>query len=371
MKTLFTFLLLTLGWYTSIFSQDFPDEFCTCEKQTIQSKILDQDRIIFIYLPTDYYQDTSQKYPVHYVSDAPATSNLYYDLIRLNALMNDIPQSIVVGLSSDNRNEHFNINAKAPEYLEFIQSEVIPFMEKNYRTQDYKVFAGHSAGGDFVLYTYLNDPQLFNAYIAGSPGPIEQIIEYIKSSTVNLPTNDYRFLFTSIGSQDFTDTQSFKLLESLMHEIADEQHEYHFKINQDENHLSNIAINFQKGFLNLYKDWKYHLPDQLELPVSQLLRDHYQKLEEKFGYPPKIGEWEVIFPIMDQLAKRGDFNNAIDILKYGIELHPDSDQAYAFLAKAHFDTAQFEAGKKYLEKALQLNPENQYALQIKMMLENR
>jgi len=48
--------------------QDFPDDFCLCEKQTIKSEILNQERILFIYLPTDYNKDTTNPYPFIKVS---------------------------------------------------------------------------------------------------------------------------------------------------------------------------------------------------------------------------------------------------------------------------------------------------------------
>lgn len=371
MKTLSIFLSIIIGLTFNLYSQDFPDDFCLCEKQTIKSEILNQERILFVYLPTDYNEDTTITYPVHYISDAPATSNLYFDLIRLNSIMNDVPQSIVVGLSSDGRNDNLIISNNASNYLQFIENEVIPFVEKNYRTNNYKVLAGHSAGGDFVIYTYLKNPKLFNAYIAGSPGPIDQLIEFADTLKTDLITEGYRFLYSSVGTNNDTDTTSFRELEKIIKEKADKQHVYHFKINQGESHISNIAINFQNGFLKLYDNWKFQLPDSLDKPVSQMLKNHYNDLYEKFGYKPEIGEWEVIYPIMDKLAKRGDFKNAIDILKFCVELYPESDQAYAFLAKAHFDTGKFELGKKHLEKALEINPDNKFAQRIKMMIENR
>jgi predicted alpha/beta superfamily hydrolase len=371
MKTLNILLALILGLYAKLYSQEFPDNFCLCEKQTIKSEILDQDRKLFVYLPTDYHKDTTKTYPVHYISDAPRTSNLYFDLIRLHAMTNDVPRSIVIGLSSDRRNENFNFKSNAGKYLEFVQNELIPFVEQHYRTKKYKVFAGHSAGGNFVMYTFLQNPELFNAYIAGSPGPVKQLIDFANNSAIDLKTEDYRFLYASVGTDNDTDTLSFRSLEKIMSENKAKDHEYHFKINQCENHISNIAVNFQDGFQKLYENWKFQLPDNLDKPISQVIQNHYDALEEKFGYKPKPGKWEVIFPTMDKLAKNGDFKNAIDILKYCIELYPESDQAYAFLAKVHFDTGKMEPGKKYLEKALEINPENRFARRIKAMLENR
>lgn len=135
MKTFSIILSIIIGLSINLFSQEFPDEFCSCEKQTINSETLNQERTLFIYLPTDYYKDTVRTYPVHYVSDAPATSGLYFDLIRLHTKTNTVPKSIVIGLSSDGRNENFDLYGNAGVYLEFIQNEVISFVDQRYRTK--------------------------------------------------------------------------------------------------------------------------------------------------------------------------------------------------------------------------------------------
>lgn len=367
--TILTSTILMLS--VQLLSQESQDDFCLSEKQNIYSEILEEERTLFVYLPVDYYEDSTKKYPVHYISDAPASSNLYYGLIRLYAMTGKAPQAIVIGLSSEGRNENFHLEKKAGKYLNFIHKEVIPFAEENYRVLDYKVFSGHSFGANFVIYSYLHQPELFDAYIAGSPGPINQLLTYINDTDPKIPSNDYRYLYSSVGTDSDTDTAYFRELAGLIEKAGDKNQELHFEVNQGENHISNMAINFQDGFQTLYKDWVFRLPDELNKPVSQLIKEHYAALEEKFGQKPEISEWGVIFPVMEKLANRGDMQNAIDILKYCIELYPKSDQAHAFLAKAFFDTGKFEEGKEYLEKALQLNPENRFALHLKTMLEKR
>lgn len=179
------------------------------------------------------------------------------------------------------------------------------------------------------------------------------------------------FFFTSVGSQDFTDTASFRHFEERFKAAADKRMDCYFHIHPGENHISNMAVNFQRGLNTLYRDWKFRLPDQLDQPADEVLKAHYDRLEEKFGYQVDIGEWEVLYPVMDQLARRGDFDNAIRILEYAIELYPESDQAHAFLARAYFDTGNPELGRTYLEKALELNPDNQFARRMKQMLEQQ
>lgn len=371
MKTIIKILVLAIGLTTQLYGQDFPDDFHNGEKKIIKSEVLNSDRLLFIYLPNNYYKDTSKSYPVHYLTDAPTTSNIYFDLLRLHSLMNYVPQCIVVGLSSDNRNYNLNPEKGAEKYLQFIKSEVIPYIDKNYRTKPFKVIAGHSLGGDFVIYSMRKESSLFNAYIAGSPGPIEPIIKLLDTTEYNQNTIDYKFFYSSIGSEDFTDTLVFKQFIEKLNAKVSNKVECNFDINKGENHISNIVINYQKGITKLYKDWQFVLPNNLNKPISEELKSHYDKLEKKYGYRPEIGEWEVIYPIMDVLAKKGDFINAIDILKYCVKLYPISDQAYAFLAKANFDTGQMELGKMYLKKSLELNPKNPFALRMKMMIENK
>jgi len=368
----FFVLLISIGvLYTSCFSQDFADDFCLCEKHPIASGVLNEERLLFIYLPNDYAKDTTNSFPVVYVSDAPATSNLYFDILRLHGLMNYVPQSIVVGLSSDDRNHHLNPEKGADKYLKFIKDEVIPFVDKTYRTESLKILAGHSLGGDFVIYSLLKDPDLFRAYITGSPGPIEPISKLIVNTEPLVTNQNYTFFYSSVGSNDFTDTISFRNFERQLKRKTMEEIDFYFHINQGEHHISNIAINFQNGIRQLFHDWQFQLPDTLDNQASEMLKAHYDHLENKLGYRPAIGEWEVIYPAMDKLARRGDFKNTIDILKYCIQLYPTSDQAHAFLAKAYFDTGNMELGKQYLNKSLELNPQNQFALQIKKMLEKQ
>jgi predicted alpha/beta superfamily hydrolase len=366
------FIIFFIGIFIQGECQDYPDDFFNSQKQTIKSKILGQERLLFIYLPFEYNKNPEQKFPVYYVADAPATSNLFFDMMRLHGIVNTVPKCIVVGLSSDGRNHNLHPDKGAGDYLRFIKTEVIPFIEKSYRTAHFRGLAGHSLSGDFTLFALLHEPPLFNAYIAGSPGPPEPILKMVKNSDKKIQSPDqYTFIFSSIGSQEVTTVDNFRKLESALSEKMGKNIEFHFRVNNEEDHISNIAVNFQQAIKTLYHDWKFQLPEQFDKPAGQLIKDHYNKLERKFGYEIPIGEWEVFFPVMDQLAKQGDFKNAISVLNYCIKMYPKSDQAHAFLAKAYFDTGNMEEGKKHLEKALELNPYNQYAIRIRKMLENR
>ncbi|HEX8548720.1 MAG TPA: alpha/beta hydrolase-fold protein [Cytophagaceae bacterium] len=55
------------------------------------------------------------------------------------------------------------------QFFKFIEKELMPYVNSNYKTQPYRIFAGHSFGGITTLNCFMTSPDLFNAYIAASP----------------------------------------------------------------------------------------------------------------------------------------------------------------------------------------------------------
>ncbi len=269
-----------------------------------------------------------------------------------------MPEAIVIGLSSNQREHHLHPGKGADKYLKFIKTEVLPYIDETYRTKSFNSISGHSLGGGFALYAFLKEPAIFNLCMAGSPYPIQQIL---KIQVDTFP--DHRHLYSSMGTVDDISQKDFSALKK--HLEANSQITTQFDIHQGESHISNIAINFQEGLKFFYTDWHFQLPETITQPIDKLLFQHYEQLSNKMGYAVNVNEWQVIYPIMDQLARNRDFDNAIKALKYCIKIHPKSDQAYAFLARAYVSTGDMIAAKENLRKALSLNPNNKMALQMK------
>ena len=74
-----------------------------------------------------------------------------------------MPALIVVGIGNTDRTrdltpsrakvESYPTSGGGDKFLEFIQSELIPEIEKRYRTAPYRIFAGHSFG---VLWRFMH-----------------------------------------------------------------------------------------------------------------------------------------------------------------------------------------------------------------------
>lgn len=149
-------------------------------RDTVFSKILNQQRELSIYLPPGYYSSVNQKYPVLYILDGDYNFQYVAGLLELEGGISErIPAMIMVGISGKGtatyrKNckpdiEGIEDKGNADEVAGFIEQELIPYVNSKYKTNGFKVLSGHSLGGLFVINTALNHPKLFDKYIAISP----------------------------------------------------------------------------------------------------------------------------------------------------------------------------------------------------------
>ncbi len=148
----------------------------TVIKDSIQSDILKQNRKISIFLPEGYdAKDT--KFPVLYVLDADGRDQHTVPTARFLFVNGKMPKAIIVGVFNIDRNHDFLPDSSqsavtgggADNFLQFFKTELIPYINKNFKAEPFNVLIGHSFGGVFVMHALLNDPDLFDAYIAIDP----------------------------------------------------------------------------------------------------------------------------------------------------------------------------------------------------------
>lgn len=172
MKTRISFLILLLCIFVKVSSQDG----YTIIKDSIQSDILKQNRKISIFLP-EGYDAKDVKFPVLYVLDADGRDQHTVPTARFLFVNGKMPKAIVVGVFNIDRNHDFLPDSSqaaatgggADNFLQFFKKELIPHINKNFKAEPFNVLIGHSYGGVFVMHALLNDPDLFDAYIAIDP----------------------------------------------------------------------------------------------------------------------------------------------------------------------------------------------------------
>lgn len=165
-------MIILLCIYINVSAQDG----YTVKQDSLQSDVLKQNRKLSIFLPEGYDASTT-KFPVIYVLDADGRDQHTVPTARFLFLNNKMPKVIVVGVFNTDRNHDFLPDSSqsaitgggADNFIQFFKKELIPYINKNFKTESFNVLVGHSFGGVFAMHALLSDPDLFDAYIAIDP----------------------------------------------------------------------------------------------------------------------------------------------------------------------------------------------------------
>jgi predicted alpha/beta superfamily hydrolase len=142
---------------------------------TVHSKKLEADRQITIALPPSYKKDKARKYPLLILLDGEYLMPAFTGALDYGAYWEDIPEMIVVGISQNKNNEReadctYDKETGLPDgqgnkFFDFIGTELVPAIEKKYRTAPMKLIAGHDITAGFANYFLYKDVPLFDGYI--------------------------------------------------------------------------------------------------------------------------------------------------------------------------------------------------------------
>ncbi len=186
----------------------------------LNSATLGQGREYFVHLPAGYDADTTRRYPVLYVLDGTSQSGHSAESAALLARVGTIPSLIVVGVPSVNgetRNRDYtppdmrldtdvekSPMGAADRFLAHLEAELIPRIERDYRTSRPRMLAGWSRGGLFVMYSALTAPALFDARFAHSPALWREndLIVTQLESALRGDSLASGYLFLSLGSEE-------------------------------------------------------------------------------------------------------------------------------------------------------------------------
>lgn len=155
------------------------------EVHTIHSTVLDQDRVLNVHLP-EGYGDSTATYPVVYVLDGSANEDFPHiaGLMQFMHMYDLSPKSIVVGIANAGRSRYHDFTSPtkgdsdlvwvptgggSEDFINYIASEVEPFVEDHYRTSGKRAIIGQSLGGLLATEILFTRPELFDDYILISP----------------------------------------------------------------------------------------------------------------------------------------------------------------------------------------------------------
>lgn len=344
-------------------------------KITIKSAVLGEDRVILVRTPAGYATNNA-KYPVMYMTDGDAhlahTSSTIDFLVRSGR----ISDMILVGIPNTDRTRdltpekatgpnagQFPTAGGADNFLKFIETELIPEIEKSYRVQPYRILAGHSFGGLFTVHALIARPELFNSYVAVSPSlqwadeaTLKRAEEFFKTRKELRAT-----LYTSLGNEPGDIGKDFLAFKELLSKTQIKGFEWQAEQMMDEDHGSVVLRSHYAGLRKVYEGWQ--MPrDPATGAVAGGLKAadaHYKWLSEKFGYVITTPEG-LINQIGYQFLQGPNPNpeEAIATFKANVERYPNSANVYDSLGEAFEKTGHLDWAAPQYEKAQALGKQN-------------
>ncbi len=273
------------------------------------SRILGETRIIDVALPAGYEQDSSPssplspqgegdrgrgtiRYPVLIVLDGEFEHEIAASIARFYAGMSQLPPLIVVGVRNTDRNHDFTPSPVAefntpPEaqraggaqaFLSFMSDELVPWIDRSYRTAPMRVLVGHSLGGLFALYTIAHRPDLFTGFLIMEPSAWWNNGTEWRAAQANLGTPAARRARVILVNTErmSVDTTAWGGTRPMVRHLA----------TSGETHASMAAVGMILGLKTMFADFQPTDWRPGTQPIAML--DRYDSLAARVGYAPPI-----------------------------------------------------------------------------------
>jgi len=298
LKKLITILITLLIFQLSAVLEIEKKSIILGEKITIHSDILNEERTFLINLPENY-KESQDSYPVIFQIQGSETLFLKdCGTIRyLNQWKGANPHIIVVNILFTNyRRDIFPIKVPhipntggSDNFISFISSELIPYLEENYRLSDYRIIHGQSNTGMFSIYAFLSRPDLFDACIAASPS-VGQGNNFMYKITDSLLTQN-QFKENSLYITHALDDPLSGIVGDalpgfleILKNKATTGLDWYYKEYSTGGHCPPISL--EDGICHIFQDWK--IPQETIDAGPGVINQYCDILQKKYGIMPNL-----------------------------------------------------------------------------------
>lgn len=324
----------------------------TFSSHNIFSESLSESRIINVSLP-DNYQGSDKAYPVLYVLDGEYVFT--YAVGAVDFLSNPfghLPKMIVVGIPNIDRNRDLFVTLNPEDgymkFLDFLESEVLPFINQNYRTNGFNILYGWSSGSGISGQMFATRPHLFDGYIQTGTGVGPRTSAFFRE---NVPKHKYQnnYLYANcegLGPR----VPGLKNYSDLIEELNPEGLKWKFDVMETSTHVDVLAEGLYEGLRFIFAD--FYIPDSVAIKGVDAIISYFQQIDSRYNYDVEIPEG-AINEGASILFQQKKHEEAIKLLLHGIESHRESSSLPSSLGEVYEAMNKKELAAKYYKMALE------------------
>lgn len=356
---------------------------------SLYSEILKEQREIWVQVPQN--TDSSEKFPVIYVLDA--SKNFYSVSAILKQLLPlKIPNSIIVGIANTDRTRDFTptnvpfqrgheskTSGGASNFLKFFEQELKPFINSKYPTENNNTIIGHSTGGLFVLYTFLNYEAVFDNYLAIDPSLWWDQEYLVNEAQAKINTKNFKdkSLYIAVANSlgEAMDTVNVRRDKTVpteqiranlkFHDILvkhNGQLNFKWEYFKNEDHGSIVIPAQYNGMRSVfswfpfYEMWRFNTPKKYSAKqLTEPYYRHYEKLSKRFKRKVKP-DWQLVNDVGSYLLKGHKLHEkALAFFEMNLDFYPEQSKSYMALGDYYALQKEKAIAIEYYKKALEID----------------
>jgi predicted alpha/beta superfamily hydrolase len=333
------------------------------------SKTLKEERRLLIQLPKQYAQ-SNERYPVLYLLDAEAQFTHTAGIVQFLSGNGRIPEMIVIAVTNTNRLRDLTPASADPKhrkehpeaggadaFLTFLADELTPWVNANYRTQPYRILAGHSLGGLFAVHTLTTRPQTFQAYLAVSPSLWWDERASVKQAEARfgaLPAGPHFLRLTWGDNENIIRDSTAELIEWLkVNPPPNLQWSQRYYAGDD--HGTTPHRSHYDGLEELFANWRpqFQIDDVDQKLDLATIEAHYTKLSAKYGFPVKP-DADAIEYVANGLTEKKEHTAALELRRRNVRDYPWRADVHLWLGESFAELNRPEEARREYDQALQL-----------------
>lgn len=354
---------------------------------TLPSEVLGEDRDIWIHVPEK--MDTTQRYPVIYLLDAPSHFYTATGILKLTSEWN-MPKSILVGIANTDRVRDFTptnvpfhrghaseTSGGAAPFLTFLQTELQPYIQSHFPAENMATLVGHSLGGLFATFVYLHHPRAFDNYLALDPSLWWDKEVMVKEAPELLAAGNQQdqSLYLAVANSVGIDTVTVRRKKSeatahlranlAFHDVLvahGAKLQYNWEYFGQEDHGSMYIPGIYNGFRQLFtwypfpEMWRFNTPKQYSIKemIAPYLR-HYAELSRRFKREVKP-DWQLVNDVaFFMLTGHNLPKKALAFLQMNEHFYPNESRTYVALGDYYAQRKKKRDAIRHYEKAIALD----------------
>lgn len=319
--------------------------------QTLKSEKLGGSRDLKILLPRGYSQDTKKKYPLIVVLDGDYMFEAVTGNTDFYSYWEDIPEAIVVGINQSNTRfedamysdqNSFPVDSGA-DFFEFISLELLPHMQKNFRTENFKMIIGHGETANFINYFLLKDQPVFQAYVVLSPDLAPQTGDYVSERLQSIDSKVFYYMATSTNDVPVIKSKT-EAFDKQLKALESKNVLYNFDLFEGPSHYTLPAHAIPKALESIFLIFQPISKKEYSETIVKLEGNPVDYLTEKYGTIKNLFGIEKQILINDfkaiaaAIEKNKSFEHYEALGKLARKEYPDALLGHYFLGRYYEET---------------------------------